>query len=585
MHHPKCRRPSEQARKEASHPWAQTVLMARPILSILDEKSVFGSGRCLAHQKKGRRFVFGSGTKHPLRKAYFDPTGRFSADLPRTNEVSVQQLRPPDRAVSFRVDVLRQLVDARATWLYRAGVSHPLTGKTSGALAVMVALLAIPYLSPRLRPLRIVPLPSDQQAIAAESVSPVATSAPALTQGEATLKASKNEATVTNALPETERPKSETSATKGKPGVAVEDATGHALDAFYASLAKTKAKTPGAVTRILHYGDSVITSDYVSGTMRRKMQTAFGDAGHGFVLIANPWEWYFHNDVAHGAGEGWTSSRITGPTTKDGMYGVGGVTFTGTPGASAFFGTADKGSFGKKVSRFDVYYTETPAGGDVEAKIAGTVEKFSTKGDGKASRIKSFTVPDGEAKLSLGVALERDQPGVVYDALGANGARVDLLSGMNGPHWGEQMALRKPALIVLQYGTNESEAPGLASNYEKTLSGVIATLKSSAPNASILIASPLDRAETTEGGAVRTKPIIKKLVDAQRRVAKESGVAFWNTFEAMGGEGAMAKWMRSGLAGGDFTHPSPQGAEHIGDLFTKALTSGLDAWIAAHPSP
>jgi lysophospholipase L1-like esterase len=475
-------------------------------------------------------------------------------------------------------------------------VPHPLAGKTSIAVAVMVSLLAVPYLSPALSRYRIARAPWDK-SVAADLAASVPTSAPQLTQGETTLKASKNEATVTNALPDVSVVKAldPQVLAKTKGSIAVEDATGHALDSFYAALAKTRAKQPGAVTRIMHYGDSVITSDYVSGTMRRKMQTDLGDAGHGFILIANPWEWYFHNDVVHGAGEGWSSSRITGPTTRDGMYGLGGVTFTGTPGASAFFGTSDKGTFGKKVSRFDVYYLETPNGGEVEVKIGTSIDKFSTKGAGedKVSRIKSFTVADGEAKLSLrvltgsprlfGVALERDQSGVVYDALGANGARAELLGSINGAHWGEQMALRKPSLVVLQYGTNESEAPGLAANYEKTLSNVVAMIKAAAPNASILIAAPLDRAEPAEGGGVRTKPIIKKLVEAQRRVAQQSGVAFWNTFEAMGGEGSMGKWMKSGLGGGDFTHPSPQGAEVIGDLFFKALTTGLEAWSSTHP--
>ena len=68
-------------------------------------------------------------------------------------------------------------------------------------------------------------------------------------------------------------------------------------------------------------------------------------------------------------------------------------------------------------------------------------------------------------------------------------------------------------------------------------------------------------------------------------MAKESGVAFWNTFEAMGGEGSMAKWMKTGLGGGDFTHPTPQGAEVIGDLFSKSLQTGLEAWLSAHPTP
>jgi lysophospholipase L1-like esterase len=475
--------------------------------------------------------------------------------------------------------------------------THPLAGKTTTAIGVMLALLAVPYAVPGLARFRVVRAPWDRtpsEEVANAALAP--TSAPQLTQGETSLKASKNEATVTNALPDAPVAAKELDAkalAKTKGSLAVEDESGHALDAFYASLAKTRAKQKGAVTRIMHYGDSVITSDYVSGTMRRKMQTELGDSGHGFILVANPWEWYFHNDVAHGAGEGWSSSRVTGPTTNDGMYGLGGVTFSGKPGASAFFGTAERGTYGKKVSRFDVYYLATPGGGDVEAKIGTTAETFSTKGEEKASRIKSFAVPDGEAKLTLrvvsgsprifGVALERDEPGVVYDALGANGARAELLGSINAAHMTEQMALRKPALVILQYGTNESEAPGLARDYEKTLTSVVSMIKASAPNASILIAAPLDRAETSENGGFRTKPIIKRLVAAQRNVAKENGVAFWNTFEAMGGEGSMAKWMKTGLGGGDLTHPTPQGAEALGDLFYKSLTTGFEAWLSRHP--
>ena len=462
----------------------------------------------------------------------------------------------------------------------------------------MLALLAVPFAVPGLARFRVVRAPWDHTPTDdVTAVAPVMTSTPQLTQGETTLKASKNEATVTNALPEAPPVAKALDAqalAKTKGSLAVEDETGHALDAFYASMAKTRTKAKGAVTRIMHYGDSVITSDYVSGTMRRKMQAELGDAGHGFILVANPWEWYFHNDVAHGAGEGWSSSRITGPTTKDGMYGLGGVTFSGALGASAFFGTAERGNYGKKVSRFDVYYLETPGGGEVEAKLGTVTESFSTKGDDKASRIKSFAVPDGEAKLVLrvvsgsprlfGVALERDEPGVVYDALGANGARAELLGSINSAHLGQQLALRKPALVILQYGTNESEAPGLARDYEKTLTSVVSMIKSASPATSILIAAPLDRAETSEGGGLRTKPIIKQLVAAQRHVAKESGVAFWNTFEAMGGEGSMAKWMKSGLGGGDLTHPTPQGAEAIGNLLYKSLTTGFEAWVSRQPA-
>jgi lysophospholipase L1-like esterase len=141
------------------------------------------------------------------------------------------------------------------------------------------------------------------------------------------------------------------------------------------------------------------------------------------------------------------------------------------------------------------------------------------------------------------------------------------------------MDLRDPALVVLNYGTNESEV-GMASReaYEKTLRALVDKVKAAAPKASVLIVSPLDRAEKDEkSGAMHTKPIIKKLVECQKKVAAEAGVGFWNMYEAMGGENSMATWVRKGLAGSDLTHPSPQGAEILGDLLFKALTAGFEA--------
>ena len=155
--------------------------------------------------------------------------------------------------------------------------------KTAAALGVMVALLAVPYATPRLARFRVARLPWEKADVAADArvMAEAARVAPVASQGELNLGPSKIEATVTNALPETPALAQPAAAAlaKAKGSIAVDDPTGHALDAFYMLLAKTKRKEPGAVTRILHYGDSVITSDYISGTMRRKMQAEFGDSG------------------------------------------------------------------------------------------------------------------------------------------------------------------------------------------------------------------------------------------------------------------------------------------------------------------
>jgi lysophospholipase L1-like esterase len=466
---------------------------------------------------------------------------------------------------------------------------HPLFGKTSLTLVVMAAALAVPYASPKLRALRVVHAPWDKDApIAATGDAPEpATSASVGTQS---LGASTNQATVSNSLPAeaTAKPEALDPAVLAKiaGSLAVEDPTGHALDAFYASLAKTAHKEPGAVTRILHYGDSVVASDFISGTARRRMQEKFGDGGHGFILAAKAWDWYFHNDVAfHNDGD-WKASKLAGPITDDGMYG-GGV---------SHFGTMSKGDYGRKVSRFDIYYLEQPGGGDLEIKIKnGDTSKLSTKGEKKVSKVHSVKVTDGEATMSLralsnvrlfGVALERDEPGVVYDALGAHAAMAVYWKRQDAQHWKDQMALRKPALVVVQYGTNESDLWKIDwDEYEKNLGEVLDMIKTAAEGASVLVMAPMDRAERGPGGALQTKPVVLKLREIQHKVALAKGLAFWDTFTAMGGEGSMAKWVKAEpqLGGGDLTHPTPAGAEVLGNLFAKALTTGYEAYASQHP--
>jgi lysophospholipase L1-like esterase len=481
--------------------------------------------------------------------------------------------------------------------------THPLLGKTSRTLCVMLAVLAVPYATPRLAALRVVPAPWDhagdvdappaEARLVPPSLAPFS-SAPPPPSGEQALPASENTPTVHNALPvesHTELPALDPEIAATLRTTPIEDPSGHALDWFFDHLARTDRKEPHAVTRILHYGDSTIASDYVSGTMRRNLQARFGDAGHGFILIANPWEWYFHNDVLHSSDGEWKASRLAGPITSDGMYGLGGVSFTSYGGGVAWFGAATRGDFGRKVSRYDVYYLEQPAGGEVEVDVRGAPpERFSTRGPEKVSRIHSVTTEDGESKIGVravgggsvrlfGVALERDEPGVVYDALGSHAAMAVYWQRQDAGHWKDQLALRKAALVVFQYGTNESDLWKLdRDEYEHALAGLIDELRE-ASGASVLVVAPLDRAEQ-KGTKLVTKQVILDLVAIQRRVALSHGAAFWDTFSAMGGSGSMGRWYktRPQLGGGDLTHPTPRGAEVVGDMLSDALVRAYQGW-------
>ncbi len=376
-----------------------------------------------------------------------------------------------------------------------------------------------------------------------------------------------------------------------EPPVQLEDATGHALDGFFEALRRTQRKEPGAITRIAHFGDSIVVSDYVSGTLRRKFQDAFGDAGHGFVLIANAWPAYFHNDVYRFASAGWKVSRIVGPVNRDGYYGLGGVSFRAPPGARARFGTAKKGSHGRAVSKFTiVYMRDEKAGGfriNVDGKPWGKVNADAPE---KSVGYEVVQVPDGEHELEIvteggttrlfGVVLERDVPGVVLDALGVQGARIRFLDKQDDAHWAEQLSWRKPDLLIYEFGANES-GDGFAypmSEYYKTMVAVLEQGKRALPKSSCLVLGAMDRARKKDDAVVSMR-VIPMLVKEQRKAARYVGCAFFDTFEAMKGLGGMPGWVRRGLGQADMTHPTGVGSEILARWVYRALMKPYNVYL------
>ena len=120
--------------------------------------------------------------------------------------------------------------------------------------------------------------------------------------------------------------------------------------------------------------------------------------------------------------------------------------------------------------------------------------------------------------------------------------------------------------------------------YEKDLREVIRRVRVALPNVSILVVSPMDRGKRAPGGKIITMPSIPMIVEMQRRVALEENCAFFNTFQAMGGEGTMAKWAagkgKNHLVGGDLTHPTAEGAEIVGSLIYEAINDGYTKYKA-----
>lgn len=376
-----------------------------------------------------------------------------------------------------------------------------------------------------------------------------------------------------------------------KPPVAL--AHPEALDGFYRALGRTARRERDAITRILYFGDSIIASDFVSGTLRKKLQQQFGDAGHGFVLIANPWPAYSHNGVNRFASVGWRVSRIVGPIAPDGLHGLGGVSFRAAAGTLARFGTAKEGRHGDAVSRFEIGYLEEPGAGKLEVLLDGkTQATIDTAGSVKKFASYEVRAPDGKHELEIvtrgkgtvrafGVVLERNGPGVVLDALGVQGGQIRFLDEQDDTHFAEQLAWRQPSLLVYQFGANESNDGFLVpmEEYYQTMRAVLEKGKKAVPAAGCLVVGIMDRAAKV-GDRIVSMRVVPHLYREQKRAAAAAGCAFFDTYQAMGGQGSMPIWVRRGLGQADLTHPSGVGSEVIGTWIYRALMDGYNAYLA-----
>lgn len=378
----------------------------------------------------------------------------------------------------------------------------------------------------------------------------------------------------------------------------IEDPAG-SMAHFYQSLERTRLLQPGAVTRILHLGDSPIVGDLISGGARERLQRGYGDAGHGWTMPSRPWDWYYHFGVNLDA-RGWRARSPLFGNGGAGRCGLNGVCFvSASPSAWARIGTVSRG-LGSAVSHFWVYFGTAPGGGTLLASVDGEPPmEIPTGSPSGATASQDIPVPDGRHALTLkpkgdgevtlyGVALERESPGVIYDSVGTSGGTVRFLTLLDASDWEASLRWRRPDLVILNYGTNESTWEGLGmAAHANQCREVVASVRRAVPDASILIMAPMDRGTRDGSGRIVTLASIPRLVGTQRAVAAETGCAFFNTYEAMGGEGAMERWYHreSPLVSGDLTHPTNSGADLISKLLVDALERGFSDHLNAQVDP
>ena len=373
----------------------------------------------------------------------------------------------------------------------------------------------------------------------------------------------------------------------------IEDESGGALSAFHAAL--LRAENGEGQARVVFYGASHTASDFLTGYLRQQLQARFGEAGPGFVLPAEAWRWYRHSGIDFEPSRGWKTLKVTEEAVKGDFYGLAGAALEAAPRRPAFAAlrTRPNGPLSGSAGRFELFLLKQPKGGQIEIAIDGEKpRRISTGSDKLETAYELIEVADGPHRLEIkamgngpvrifGVAIESDKPGVVLDTLGIPGARARYHLLWNDEIYREHLQRRRPDLMVLAYGTNETGDDDVPiESYESELRKVVARIRETVPGASCLLVGPSDRPERIDKSTLGPRPRTAQLIEVQRRVARDYSCGFFDLVHCMGGPMSMVAWASAipPYGGTDLVHFTRRGYERIGELLLQALLANYSEW-------
>lgn len=314
------------------------------------------------------------------------------------------------------------------------------------------------------------------------------------------------------------------------------------------------------VVRVLHIGDSHIQAEFVTNELRRLLQEQYGNAGRGLLMPLRLAGTNQSHDyaVTSPLKDGWTQTRLL-------KY-----PWPIRPGVTGIAATPDKDT--------EVVWHPLSAGHKIKSAKLITSEGISViKLDEAAD---SLVTPVTAGTSVYGAITENGQPGLLYSAIGNNGACYT-------DYWliddfARKTEVFEPALIVLSMGTNEAFSTMTDNEIDRSVRDMLRTLRNSHPAATLLILTPMECQKNRNHGQRPLSPYYDintrnaRVAQMLRDIARDENVALWDFYKVAGGEGTSERWLADKLMNTDRIHLLKPGYELQAQLLYEALKEVLE---------
>jgi len=352
----------------------------------------------------------------------------------------------------------------------------------------------------------------------------------------------------------------------------------------------------GETVRILHYGDSQMEADRITGHIRQYLQDKFGGNGPGLLPVV-PLPSFSMKQTASESIIGYIVDGTFQNKATHNRYGVMGQ-FGHINGAGSISVRARKEKEvyegGRKFQK-EVYERvrkfqniQLFVGRDNNFSAQMTVNREKTRLKADVANVSPITVhswnfDEPVTSFSLSMTGKGELYGIAVD--GAAGVAVDNIPfrGSAGTFFTslEQSVVKamfkhlNVRLILLEFGGNVipyASSDKAVTDYSNIMLKQITYLQTLYPEAKILVMGVADMS-TKIKGRLTTYPYLEALNEAMKEIALQNGAAFWNMYEAMGGKDSMIEWVNHSpaLAVSDYVHFTLEGCERIASLFYETL--------------
>jgi lysophospholipase L1-like esterase len=344
---------------------------------------------------------------------------------------------------------------------------------------------------------------------------------------------------------------------------------------------------------IIQIGDSHTAADAITNGLRSELQRRFGKGGRGVMAPGRPYPRVATWNVTGAHGEGWTTTGLLDSAAPGAPLGPTGFTQSTNAAGRKLTITADDEE--QLFTGFRVCALTRPGAGAVRLSVGGAALDWSLDGPAgaqcrtvespqPAARAELVTLTDRPVSITS-VATFRRGGGVLLSNFGVIGAQIAHLERIDDRIAAAELAAAAPDLLIVAYGTNEAFRQDLGEQeYEQGLRDQVARLRRLVgPNVPILLIGPPDVARRRAadpvlacGESYSTPALLPAVREAQRRLARELGLAFWDWELAMGGRCSSRRWHAEGLMRDDHIHFNRDGGDRIGRmLFTDLASAGI----------